>query len=203
MKCEPLNREFQLSEGQALRLAPEWDSIELTALSEVGFSRTHLIQIAKQGKLSAAEVQDSIHFFAFDLKYNAKGREIKGPALNFFVGILRKGLPYAPPENYESPEAEARRKYLEGKRRLAERKAAEEKELVELEFAEWKRGLATDKLAEILPEHARRPGPMQESALRTHFESEILLARSKNVPGYADAERAQVRKQIEESLNGN
>jgi len=153
----------------------------------------------KHGKLSAAEVQDSIHFFAFDLRRNGKGRELKGTPLNFFMGILRKGLPYAPPENYESPEAEARRKYLEGKRRLEVQQIAQERELRELDFAEWRRGLAPNQVDAIVPEAVRSIAPAREVSLKTYFETEVWPLRRMRVSG-ADAEREAIKLQIDRSL---
>lgn len=91
-----------------VHLSPEWAVVDTSPLSEIGFTPNHFNQLVKAGKFSADEVQDFIYFFAFDLKSNGKGRKIKGPPVNFFMGILQKGMPYAAPENYESPEAEAR-----------------------------------------------------------------------------------------------
>ena len=166
----------------------------------MGFSRAHLTQLAKHGKLSSSEVQDSIYFFAFDLRQNGKGRELKGPPLNFFMGILRKGLPYAPPENFESPEAEARRKFLEGKRRLEERRLAEEQELKALAFAEWRRGLSESQAVALVPEPVKDIPRAREASLRLHFDEAVYpgleLARS----GEDATERTQVRAAIAEAL---
>ncbi len=157
----------------AMNLSPDWLSIDLSPLASVGFTQAHLIQVIRQGNLTSSEVQDSIHFFAFDLKRNGKGRELKGPPLSFFMGILRKGLPYAPSENYESPADEARnqrRVFLERKER--ERQITEQR-ILDLEFSEWRRGLATNELARLLPDFAHRPGPTQDSALKSYFESHV------------------------------
>jgi len=163
------------------QLTSDWLSIEINPLADVGFMKAHLIQLISQGKLTSTEVQDSINFFSFDLKRNGKGKEIKGPPLNFFMGILRKGLPYAPPENYESPANEARRKHRDFlEKKEGERQATEQRILV-LEFAEWKRGLTVDELARLVPDFARRPGPIQDSALKSHFESQVWSQRTQQI----------------------
>jgi len=68
----------------------EWQSIDIEPLSEIGFTKNHLTQIALQLGLLPKDVQDSIHVFAFDLKENEKRKDIKGDPIGFFMGILRK-----------------------------------------------------------------------------------------------------------------
>lgn len=182
------------------QLLPDWLVLDFSPLAEIGFTQNHLAQLAKHGRLSATEVQDSIHFFAFDLKRNGKGREIKGPPVNFFMGILRKGLPYAPPENYESPEAEARRKYLEGKRRLEALRHAEDRELRDLEFSEWRRGLSHDELNTIVPDIVRHMPKAQESSLRAHFDENVWPSRCAAIPGTIELERTEIKRQIDQAL---
>jgi len=190
----------ELSADHPTQLSPRWAEVDLTPLADMGFSRAHLVQLASHGKLTPDEVQDSIHHFAFDLNQNGKGQNLKGPPISFFMGILRKGVPYAPPENFESPVEAARRLYVESKRRLEERRQAEERELMELEFAEWRRGLDTVAVSEIVPEWARRRGPAQDAALRTHFENEIWPAQRAAIPGAISTECAAIAEQIEQSL---
>ena len=192
--------EVKLFDDERIQLSPDWMAVDFTPLVDVGFSRAHLIQLAKHGKLAASEVQDSIHFFAFDLKRNGKGREIKGSPVNFFMGILRKGLPYAPPENYESPEQTARREYLEGKRRLEEQRQAEEKELEVLEFSEWRRGLTRTQIAQIVPEVVLDIPRACEESLKAHFHENIWPMRRAAIPTGVENERIEIRMQIDQAL---
>jgi hypothetical protein len=184
-----------------VKLSPDWEDVDFSPIADIGFSRVHLIQLAKHGKLSALEVQDSIHFFAFDLKRNSKAKEIKTSPLNFFMGLLRKGELYAPPQNYESPSDEARRKRREFLERKEHDRKAEEQKLLDLEFSEWRRGLSQADIEKMVPEFARRPGPFQDSALMTHFEThvwpEISLKMSVEI---SNAEREKIRTAISESL---
>ena len=57
-------------------------------------------------------IQESINAFAFNLKENNKGKGLKTSPLNYLMGILRSGIPYAPPSNYESPESRAMNIYF-------------------------------------------------------------------------------------------
>ena len=192
--------ELELFEGAASLLTPEWRAVDCSPLSEIGFTETHLNQLAKHGKLAASEVQDSIHFFAFDLKRNGKGRELKGPPLNFFMGIIRKGLPYAPPENYESPEQIARRTYLDGKRRIEEQRLAEEREMRDLEFSEWRRGLSQAQITGLVPEVVLDIAPARESSLRVHFEEQVWPNRCAQILDTDGEERTRIQAAVAESL---
>jgi hypothetical protein len=177
-----------------------WNSVDPSPLAEFGFTQSHVIQLARDGKLSVEEVQDSIHFFAFDLKRNGKGKEIKGPPVSFFMGILRKGVPYAPPSNFENPEEAARRLYVESKRRLKERRESQVQEIKELEFSEWRNELTREAINGIVPEVSRSFPKLSESALKAHFDENVWPERRAAVPGLVAAEQADIRHQIEQSL---
>lgn len=195
--------EPELFDDSGVQLSPDWAAVDFTPLADVGFSRAHLIQLAKHGKLSTSEVQDSIHFFAFDLKQNEKGKEIKGAPVNFFMGILRKGMPYAPPENYESPEQTARRIYLEGKRRIEEQREAQERELVALDFAEWRRGLTQEQIVAIVPDVVLHIPRAREESLRAHHGENLWPKRRETIPAAVEAETAAIRREIEQSLGAD
>jgi predicted type IV restriction endonuclease len=172
----------------------------MSPLAEIGFTQTHLMQLAKYSKLSATEVESSIAFFAFDLRRNGKAKALNGSPLNFFMGILRKGVPYAPPENYESAADEARRRTREILERKDRERQAEEQKIFELEFSEWRRGKAPNELMRLVPDWAQKPGQIQDNALKSHFETnvwpELQVARA----GVSESERAQVRAAISQSL---
>lgn len=191
--------EAELFKSDTLSLSPEWQQVDISPLASMGFTQSHLIQIIRQGKLSAVETQDSINFYAFDLNRNGLKPNSQ---LNFFMGIVRKGIPYAPPENYESPADEARRKIREFKERKERERLAEEKKIVSLEFSEWRRGLPTEEVEKLLPEYARKPGPLQDSALESYFEKNVWPERSQELLGLATFNRAEIAQQIEQSLAG-
>jgi len=175
-----------LSPVQSSLLSEEWLNLDIEPLSEIGFSKTHLMQIATQNKLTTVIVQDSINAFAFDLKENGKGKAIKGDPINFFMGILRNGKPYAPPSNYESPQDKAMRIYLEKMREIEKKRADNEKELFELTFSDWFLKLTDDQKRELLPEMLRKNADLKtskflENSARSHFEKQIWAIKRSTI----------------------
>lgn len=156
-------------------LTNEWLTVDIEPLKDIGFTTTHLIQIIQQGKLSTEMIQDSIYAFAFDLKYNKKSVTLKGSPLNYFMGIVRNGKPYAPPGNYESPQDREMRLYLERKREIENERTAREEDLMKLAFSEWEREQSEEDKQALLPEDIRSSrilGPKQ-AFLRAYFTKEI------------------------------
>ena len=188
----------ELFENPPTQLAPEWQQLDISPLDPIGFTNTHLVQIIRQGKLSVDEVQDSINFYAFDL--NRNGLKPKS-ALNYFMGVVRRGIPYGPQDNYETPADEVRRKTREFKERQAAMRQAEEQKILDLEFQEWRRGLSSDEVQTLVPEFARRPGPVQESSLKTYFQQNLWPDISAKMAGLT-TDRLQIRQEIEQSLVG-
>ncbi len=156
-------------------LPEEWSSIDIEPLTEIGFSATHLWQLAQQNKLNPEMVQDSIHAFAFDLRRNNRGSSIrKGSPLNFFMGILRNGQPYTPPENYESPQEEALRKYYEHKKAEEANRVKIEQELMEIAFNDWFSALDEQSIVSIVPAMYRDKSNdhiAKRSFLKEHFKN--------------------------------
>ena len=131
----------------------------------------------------SGDPQSAIHFFAFDLRRNGKALSLNGSPLNFFMGILRKGIPYAPPENYLSPEDELRREYRERMKSLEEKRVSEAQEIWDLHFREWEAKLSSEECAKILPEYVKKSGPMRENCLKSHFNEHIWPELRETVPG--------------------
>ncbi len=162
-----------------LQLLPEWQKLDLEPLSKIGFTLTHLSQIAEQNKLQPQAVQDSIYAFAFDLQENDKAKSIKGDPINYFMGILRNGRVYTFPSNYESPQDKAMRLYTEQKRVIEQKKKSLEKESFDLAFGEWFGELTEAQKIAFLPENMQNTkiafgkNKVIESAARSHFEKEI------------------------------
>jgi hypothetical protein len=170
LKTTTTELEVNLSDTPAL--SPEWVSLDIEPLTTIGFTQNHLSQIARQNLLKPEVVQDSIHGFAFDLRVNGKGSALKSGPLNFFMGILKKGIPYAPPENYVTPEEEALKKYLSAKKAQAEKRELLERELQDSEFQEWVRGLDASEKREIAPQ-AQEGGLLYLGQLRVHFDQVV------------------------------
>ena len=156
----------------------EWLNIDIEPLSNIGFTKTHLTQIVSQNLLPAELVQNSIYAFAFDLQENDKAKNINGDPINYFMGILRKGKPYAPTSNYESPQDKAMRLYKEKMKEVEQRRVTTEKEAISLAYSDWFSQLTSSQKLEFLPESIRRnanpeKNKMLDGSARNHFEVEI------------------------------
>jgi hypothetical protein len=171
------------------QLQMDWQNIDLEPLFDIGITKSHLSQIASQNKLSAEIVQDSINAFAFDLQENDKAKKIKGDPINFFIGILRRGTPYLPPNNYESPQDKAMRLYRENMRAIEQRRVEAEKETISLAFNDWFAKLTSNQKTEFLPEMLRRnasgdkleKSKILESTAKKHFEKEVWPDLRENI----------------------
>ncbi len=174
----------ELSENDSEHfLSEEWQVINIEPLADIGFSKHHLKQIANQNKISTALVQESINAFAFDLKQNGKSKTLKTSPINYLMGILRNGIPYSPPPNYESEEGRAMRIYLERKREIEKKQVELEEELLKAEFNDWQNTLTKEQIDKILPEDIKNSklAPAKIACLRTYFKNEIWPAKLKNI----------------------
>ena len=177
----------ETSENESVALlSEEWEEIDITSLLDIGFSKHHLKQIASQNKLSAALVQESINTFAFDLKENNKGKALKTNPVNYLMGILRNGIPYSPPSNYESPEKRAMRIYLEKKKEIEQKQAAIEEELFNTEFNDWRNVLPNEQIDKILPEDIKNSNlPQAKTAsLRIYYKNQIWPKRRQEIVNF-------------------
>ncbi len=165
----------------------EFDSsfavIDFSPLGDIGFSEAHLKQIALQRLLTPEQVQDAIHFFAFDLVENNKRQSIRGSPLNYFMGVLRKGIPYAPPDNYESAEERGLKAYMKRKREELEKQKSLEAELCTFECDSWLDSLTREQQIGLVPEteYARLGSPAHRALLKNHFNSEIWPERRQQI----------------------
>ncbi len=166
--------ELSESDGEYF-LSEEWQVINIEPLADIGFSKHHLKQIANQNKISTVLVQESINAFAFDLKQNGKGKFLKTNPINYLMGILRNGIPYSPPPNYESEESRSMRIYLERKREVQQKQVELEEELLKAEFNDWQNTLTNEQIDKILPNDIKNSNlaPAKTAALRTYFRNEI------------------------------
>ncbi|MBL0942259.1 MAG: hypothetical protein IBJ00_06015 [Alphaproteobacteria bacterium] len=91
------------------------------------------------------------------------------------MGILRKGEPYLPPENYESSQDKAMRLYIQKHHELEARRLGQEKEALNLAFEEWKSKLSVEQLGAICPPEYLNDenSPFRNGFLKIHFEKEI------------------------------
>lgn len=182
-------------------LGEDWQGVDTSPLSHIGFGKAHILQLARDGKLTPELVQDSIHHFAFDLNKNDKAKELRKSPLEVLMGILRNRGPYSAPANYESPEAAAMRQYLEKKRAAARQAAEMEKEIFELEFSSWKAELKPSELSALLPGSLASIPQAREPVLLEHFRDNLWPQRRAELP--ISSMRFEVAKAIDESLNAS
>lgn len=161
----------EISKNDRVQLPPDWASVEITCVAPIGFTRHQLLQIIRDGQLTPQEVRDSLSYYTFD--YERGRHKDKRDPLAYLMKILRTPSIYPRPENYESPLEASRRKRREELEQKEREYQAEQKRLMDLEYFEWRRGLGDMELAKLLPEYARKPGQLQNSALRAHFEERV------------------------------
>jgi len=167
----------------------ELDDIDIDALLAIGFKKSHLVQLYKQGFLDLNTIQDSINHYAYDLQYNNKAAEIKkSNPIGYFMGILMRSGLYNPADNYESPKDMALRTFLERKKSEKEKHDQLIKELITVHFDEWQSKLSAEEKDELLPEEVRKSrlnGP-KISGLKTYFIETIWPILSQSVVGYTE-----------------
>jgi len=151
-----------------------WQSIDCSPLVEFRLGRSQIAQIAQSGRVTPEELQESIYAFAFDLCENQKTKNISGAPLNYFMGILRKG-PYTPPANYEAPEIQQRRLYIEAKEQQRKKRLELEERLEALEFEEWLEKLSLEQRAVLVPpkDFAKPGGTAHNYQLREYFRENV------------------------------
>ncbi|STX55808.1 Uncharacterised protein [Legionella beliardensis] len=158
-------------------LPDEWKKINYEELSHIGFSETQIRQLYDSNATEAQIVQDSINKFSYSLNYNEKTKAYTDP-LNVLMGILRKGQRWIEP-NYIPPKELALQQLLEEARAKKEREELMIKELVDLEFPNWRRNLTEKEYDEIVPENVRSTnisGAIQ-SSLRNYFIEKVILTK--------------------------
>lgn len=156
-------------------LPDEWEKINFSPLESIGFAEQHLLDIYSANICDASVVQESIYHFAFGLE---EGRHNYDSPLKVFVGRLRKGNAWIE-SNYESPKDKALKALFERKKAEKEKRDAMIKEIIEIEFPEWRKKLTQDEIKQIVPADTLKTNlaPAITAALRTHYVDNILLPK--------------------------
>jgi len=155
----------------------DWKKINFAVLEHIGFSETQLLQLHSGNVTSPEIVQDAINRFAYSLQYNDKTKTY-GEPLSVLMGVLRKGQRWVEP-NYVPPKELALRQILEEKKKKKEQFDGMIKELIDLEFPEWKRKLTEEQIKQIVPADTLKVNSTAAIyvALRGYFTEKILLPR--------------------------
>jgi hypothetical protein len=160
-------------------LPEEWKKINFVPLESIGFSEQHLLDIYLANCCDPTVIQESIYHFAFGL---AEGRHKQYDSpLKVFIGRLRKGNAWIE-SNYESPREKALRELITRKKAEKEKWDLMVKELVDIEFPEWRKKLTSDDIKKIVPPETLKVNltPAITAELRMYYIDSILLPRLSN-----------------------
>jgi hypothetical protein len=158
----------------------EFQEIDITALLPYGFTEKHLLQIIDRSGFDKEMIQDSIDAFAFDLRRNNLKAKLKTTPLRYFMGIVTRGTHYNPPENYETPQQESRRLYLESKKIEKEREKKLQEEEFEFAFGSWEKTLKPEEKEAIIDDLLKDEPRMKniivvrEGKLKDYYRKNIL-----------------------------
>jgi len=168
----------KLTDDITNEFSEEWINIRYSSLEKIGFSKNQLNQLYHK-KLNTPEViQSSINHFSFGLE-NRKDKFSKyTDPLSVLMSVLRDGGAWIE-KDYLSPQNIAIRKVVEEKRRQKEEYDKMIKELVDLEFPEWRGELSDEDIRAIVPEQTLKSKFKSAitSALTVYFTKEVLLPR--------------------------
>lgn len=151
-------------------LPEDFKQIDFSALSEIGFDESHIIQIHREYvqkpevSLSAEIIQNSINALAFDLKYNNVSNDLKRPPAVFLTYLLKKGQPYSSktPEKVLTPQEESMKEYLLSQEKKNLKLAEIEATAKNFALQEWLVALPDEELFNFNPDNNVRPNGMPE-----------------------------------------
>jgi hypothetical protein len=157
-------------------LPEDWKKINFTPLESIGFSEQHLLDIYSANSCDPTVIQESIYHFAFGLE-EGRHKQYDSP-LKVFIGTLRKGKAWIE-SNYESPKEKALRELVTRKKAEKEKWDSMIKELVDIDFPEWRKKLTPDDIKQIVPPETLKANlaPAITAALRIHYVDNILLPK--------------------------
>ena len=124
----------------------EWN-FDITPYAQFGFTKTQIKQLATSGVISAADVEQSLIEFSYDLSNNALP-SIKTTKINFLMGLLWKGQSYVSEgfKNEQDAMISEMSRRADGKRQ----------DRLKAKFGAWEAGLSDEERRAIenkLPTH--------------------------------------------------
>lgn len=155
-------------------LPEDWKEVDFASLSKIGFSENHVRQVYTRGLLTAAQLQDSIAHFEFDMNHNNRLQTVRTHPLSFFMGIVGRGKLYVCP-NFVSEQDKLLEQYLAQKKAQAEKRAEVIHEIKVLEYANWKSSLTPNELLSLVPESpfAKLGSAAYEGHIRAYFDESV------------------------------
>ena len=155
-------------------LPDEWN-LNFAPLTDIGFTKNHLIQLSKKTQHPPPDVQDAIYAFAHDLEKRAVKIRKGSTPLQFFIGVMISGL-YSPVSvDYINPEERALQIYLERRQATKELNKKVDEELRTEHFNLWEASLTIEEKNAILPDEAKN------SPWKSHARSCLITHHKENV----------------------
>jgi len=127
-------------------IGDEWN-FDISPYAQFGFTKTQIKQLANSGVIPAADVEQSLIEFSYDLNNKALP-PIKTTKINFLMGLLWKGQSYVS-EGFKNEQDATIAE-------MAKRGEVKRKNLLEAKFGAWEAGLSEEDRIEIekkLPVH--------------------------------------------------
>ena len=150
----------------------KWGDLDFSDLSEIGFSKNHLLQLADKKNLTAESVQGSIHHFAYGLRHTDKVKKYDNP-LNVLMGVLCKGQAWIE-LSYKSKQELAQELLLNQKLKSQARLKKLREQAYDIALDDWIDGLSKPQLEAIAPEKKARGDFMpQKIKLGLHFREQV------------------------------
>ena len=151
-------------------LPEEFQQIDFSSLSDIGFDESHIIQIYREHKknpelaLSAEIIQNSINAFAFDLKHNDVMGTFKAAPAVVLTSLLKKRQPYSSktPDKVLSPREEAMQEYLQAQQKKNLKILEIETQTKDSAQQEWLNSLSERELLDFNQNNDLRPDGMPE-----------------------------------------
>ena len=160
-------------------MSEQWQTIDITPLTNIGFTVNHLTQIYLQNTLTPEQVQESIYGLAHDIEVNNK--QFKTRPLNFIMGILKSGRPYLPSDNYEDPKIRDLRIFNERLKQRKEKENQLKEETLGLVFDEWYQTQTKEERVGYIPANMKQFASNNEKVTRSfakeHFKKEVVPNR--------------------------
>jgi hypothetical protein len=130
---------LNIKETTTTQLGEEWD-FDITPYAKFGFMASQLKQLASLGVISAADVEQSLIEFNYDLTNNTLPI-IKTGKINFLMGLLRSGHSYVS-EGFKNEQEAAISE-------MAKRAEGKRKKLLEEKFIAWEESLNEEQRRQI------------------------------------------------------
>ena len=156
-------------------LPDEWEKINFELLAPLGFSKNHLFDIYEANTNTPEAVQESLNHYAWGIEHNSEKYKKYKNHLTVLIGRLRKGKIWTE-SGYESPKTLALKQLIALREKEKKQQNEMIKQLVELEFPQWEKGLSEEEIRQIVPSNVSNK-ELSIGLLRTYFRQKVLIPK--------------------------